>query len=77
MNLGGDEIQGRILTPEIVGIIKSTHRICRRPGKTPYDKDWTTEKEVRLKVGVQQLNIFANGYEIHDGMIMQKPFFRK
>lgn len=77
MNLGGDEIQGRILTPEIVGIIKSTHGICRRPGKTPYDKDWTTEKEVRLKVGVQQLNIFANGYEIHDGMIMQKAFFPK
>ena len=65
------------MTPEIGGIIKSTHGLCERFGKESYDKDWTTEKEVRLKVGIQQLEIFTNGYEIHDGMIMKTAYFPK
>ena len=46
-------------------------------GEESYDKDWTTEKEVRLKVGIQQLEIFANGYKIHDGQILKTVFFLK
>lgn len=34
------------------GIIKSTHGLCRRPNAETYDKDWTSEKEVRLKAGI-------------------------
>lgn len=75
--IGGNETQGRTLTPEIAGIIKSTHGMCKRQGKEAHDKDWTTEKEVRLKVGIQQLEIFTNGHEIHDGMIMKTIFFPK
>ena len=51
--------------------------ISRRPGKKPREKDWTTEKEVRLKIGIQQLEIFSNGYEIHDGIVMKTDFFPK
>ena len=75
--MNGNGAQGRTLTPEIVGIIKSTHGICRRPGKEPYEKDWTTEKEVRLKIGIQQLEILPNGYKAHDGMVMKTDFFPK
>lgn len=75
--IGENGAKGRTLTPEIAGIIKSTHGICRRFGKEPYEKNWTTEKEVRLKVGIQQLEIFTNGYEIHDGMIMKTVYFPK
>lgn len=48
----GVELPGRAITPSVAGIIKSTHGICHRYGKEDYDKDWTQEKEVRLKVGV-------------------------
>lgn len=75
--LGENGIQVRTLTPEIGGIIKATHGMCRRFGEESYDKDWTTEKEVRLKVGIQQLEIFANGYKIHDGQILKTVFFPK
>ncbi len=51
--------------------------MCRRFGEELYDKDWTTEKEVRLKVGIQQLDIFTNGYENHDGQILKTAFFPK
>ena len=51
--------------------------MCQRNGKETYEKDWTTEKEVRLKVGIQQLDINVNGNEEHDGMIMQGAFFPK
>ena len=71
------EFSGRSLTPEVAGIIKSTKGICKRFGKAPYEKDWTTEKEVRLKVGIQQCDIYKNGYEIYDSMIMQDVFFPK
>jgi len=73
----GTTLSGRIITPEIAGIIKSTSGICKRTGREPYEKNWESEKEVRLKVGVQQLEIFSNGHNIHDGMIMRDAFFPK
>lgn len=77
MDINGAVIPGRTLTPGIAGIIKSTKGMCQRWGKEPYMKDWTSEKEVRLKVGIQQFDIFKNGYENHDGMIVQNGFFPK
>lgn len=77
MIIGNEKFYGRSLTPEVAGIIKSTKGICKRFGRTPYEKDWTTEKEVRLKVGIQQYDIFKNGYEIHDNIIMPDVFFPK
>lgn len=44
---------GRFITPGAVGIIKNTHGLCQRPNREVYDKDWTTEKEVRLKIGIR------------------------
>lgn len=77
MQIGDMVLGGRSITPEVAGIIKSKKGICTRWGKEPYEKDWTTEKEVRLKVGIQQFDIFKNEHESHDGMIMQEPFFPK
>lgn len=51
-NIDGMTLEGAAITTGIAGIIKSTHGICIREGKEPYDKDWSSEKEVRLKVGV-------------------------
>lgn len=44
---------GRFITPEAVGIIKNTHGLCKKTNTETYDKDWTSEKEVRLKIGVK------------------------
>jgi hypothetical protein len=77
MRTDENKIYGRFFTPEVAGIIKSTHGISRRHGREPHEKDWTSEKEVRLKVGIQQLDIFYNGNEQHDGMIMGSAFFSK
>lgn len=77
MEIDGVKMPGRSLSPEVAGIIKSTHGMCQRNGKETYEKDWTTEKEVRLKVGIQQLDISANGNEEHDEMIMQRAVFPK
>ncbi len=77
VKIKGNEILGRSLTPVIAGIIKSKKGLCQRRGREPYMKDWSSEKEVRLKVGIQQLEIFKNNNEIHDGMIMQNVFFPK
>ena len=74
MEVDGQAFYGRSFTPEIVGIVKSTKGLCRREGKKEYEKDWRSEKEVRLKIGVQQLEIFKNGHECHDGMIMGAAF---
>ena len=52
----GVELPGRAITASVAGIIKSTHGICHGYGKEDYDKDWTQEKEIRLKVGVNTLN---------------------
>lgn len=40
---------GQFVTMGLPGIIKNTHGKCERPNAEPYDKDWTTEKEIRLK----------------------------
>lgn len=77
IEINGQVFSGQSLTPAVAGIIKSTKGICQRWGVEPYEKDWATEKEVRLKVGVQQVDIFANGDEIHDGMIIKEAFFPK
>lgn len=52
----GTELPGRTITASVAGIIKSTHGLCWRDGKEEYDKDWSQEKEVRLKVGVMTQN---------------------
>lgn len=77
INLDGVIVPGISLTPSVAGIIKKIHGPCCREGREPYDKDWKSEKEVRLKVGIQQLSIKKNGYEIHDGMIMDQCFSPK
>lgn len=69
------KINGYSFTPEVAGIIKSTHGLCKRDGQKEYVKDWTSENEVRLKVGIQQLSNSKNGYEIHDGMVMDEAYF--
>lgn len=54
LNLGDSILEGgRFITPGAVGIIKNTHGLCQRPNAEVYNKDWTTEKEVRLKVGIR------------------------
>ena len=54
--IGGVHLEVAAIVPTIPGIIKSTHGICIRNGKDEYDKDWTSEKEVRLKIGVNTNN---------------------
>lgn len=70
-------VQGRTLTPEIAGIVKSTHGLSTRTGKDTYEKDWSSEKEVRLKVGVQQFHNFKNEYETYNEMIVDEGFYPK
>ncbi len=60
----GKTYLGRSLTPSVAGIVKPTKGMCQRWEKEPYEKDWSTEKEVRLKVGIQQLDIFKNGHDL-------------
>ena len=62
--IDGNNVDGTLIIPSVAGIIKSTHGICYRDGKEPYEKDWTSEKEVRLKVGVTTNNaqITSQGY---------------
>lgn len=43
-----------VLIPETAGIIKSIKGYCTREGTKPYIKDWSTEKEVRLKVQIDE-----------------------
>ena len=76
IHLDGVDIPGRSVSPDIPGIVKSTHGLCQRFGREAYEKDWTTEKEVRLKVSVQQLSEEKNGNAIHDGMIHDLWFKR-
>lgn len=54
--IDGVHLEEAAIVPTIPGIIKSTHGICIRNGKDEYDKDWTSEKEVRLKIGVNTNN---------------------
>lgn len=58
MTINDKVYKGRSLVPYVAGIIKSTSGLCCRWGSEPYKKDWTTEKEVRLKVGIN--NTFNN-----------------
>ncbi len=61
--IDGVDYPGRSHTPEIVGIIKSMRGTCQRDGKVAYEKDWSTEKEIRLKVHIQQWNQSYDEYE--------------
>lgn len=58
LTLNDKVYKGRSLSPHVAGIIKSRSGMCSRWGNEPYEKDWTTEKEVRLKVGIN--NVFNN-----------------
>lgn len=51
--VGDIGLSGKYITPGLPGIIKSEKGLCTRPGKKSYIKDWTEEKEIRLKVCVQ------------------------
>jgi len=54
-----DKILGmQTLVPYIGGLVKDTNGICSRWDCKPYYKDWTSEKEVRLKVGID--NVYYN-----------------
>lgn len=64
----GNNVSGTRITPSVAGIIKSTHGTCYRDGKEPYEKDWTSEKEVRLKVGVTT----NNAQIVNRGIYFQK-----
>lgn len=77
MELSGKMTQGRTFVPEVAGIIKKTRGSCEREGKKPYEKNWTSEKEVRLKVGVQQCDISCYGNAIIDSTIWKNLYFPK
>lgn len=76
LSFGSQTINGVSFSPDIPGIIKSTHGMCIRDGKEPYEKDWASEKEVRLKCSIQQLDSEKNGNEFHDSMICDCWFAR-
>lgn len=71
------KLKGQTFTPDVAGIIKKTSGLCKRNNKDSYIKDWTSEKEVRLKIGIQQLCNAKNGYEIHDRMIKDMAYYPK
>lgn len=54
----------RSLVPYVAGIIKNTKGLCYRWGSEPYEKDWTTEREVRLKVGIDKMLVNMNDLPI-------------
>lgn len=55
-NMGEINLDGNFIVAGLPGIIKSKKGKCVRPDKEPYVKRWTTEKEVRLKVGVDSMD---------------------
>lgn len=77
LEMPNGKLKGQTFTPDIAGIIKKTSGLCKRNNKESYIKDWASEKEVRLKIGIQQFSNVKNGYEIHDGMIMDKAYLSK
>ncbi len=77
VEIDGRIYHGRSYMPSIAGIVKSKYGICSRQSNKQYEKDWTTEKEVRLKVAITQLDNSKNGYPIHDGTIMSDVYFPK
>lgn len=52
---GSCPIPVEFIYPRINGIVKSRMGMCRRVGREPYLKNWETEREVRLKVQLQQV----------------------
>lgn len=77
MDLDGAISQLRSVTPTVPGIIKSSHGICHRIGKEDYEKDWTAEKETRLRVGIRQIRNQKNGFEMHDNLILTDAYAPK
>ncbi|MDO4548630.1 MAG: hypothetical protein Q4D04_11060 [Clostridia bacterium] len=73
----GKNCPAEFIVPEVAGIIKSCKGECKRNEKETYIKDWCSEKEVRLKVGIQQMRITPSGNPIYDGSIMKWAFFPK
>ena len=63
-------IQGKAVFPEVAGIIKNKSGICERNGEEPYEKNWESEKEVRLKLRIHQCDHIENGNEYHDSTIV-------
>ena len=51
--INGFEYCGTSLVPSVAGIIKKTKGLCARCGAEPYEKAWSDEKEVRLKIGIE------------------------
>lgn len=56
LNGNNCQSQGTVITPGLPGIIKATHGISKREGQPDRDKNWESEKEVRLKIGVKTYN---------------------
>ena len=54
LNFGNEVLKGgRSIMANVAGIIKNTSGLCKGKNGEKYYKDWTTEKEVRLKVGIR------------------------
>jgi hypothetical protein len=53
-----NECRGKIrcISPDVAGTVKMTSGMCSRNGEKPYQKCWSEEKEVRLKVVVMPIN---------------------
>ena len=77
IQLSNSIIPVKTFTPTVAGIIKSTHGLSNRAGKDSHEKDWSSEKEVRLKVGIQQFENRKNGNISHDEMIVDGPYHAK
>ncbi len=60
IDIHGNAMPIRSISPQIPGIIKSCAGWCQRSGCEPYWKNWETEKEVRLKVGIHRLSQSMN-----------------
>ncbi len=54
MNMQGETYVAIAQNPTIAGIVKKKKGLCERFGQKAYIKDWTSEKEIRLKIGVWQ-----------------------
>jgi len=58
---GENELNMKSVVPSVAGIIKNKSGICERRESTPYEKDWSSEKEVRLKLGIMSPNDLMKG----------------
>ncbi len=77
LKLPGGTVVGRTITSQAAGIIKSTQGLSVREGKESYIKNWSSEKEIRLKVGIKQFDNQKNGHAIHDNKIYDNFIFPK